>query len=180
MNNCKSCGAPLSHVDIKCNFCGTVILAEETAGELQIQELQKTLHKIEEDEAAKPVGKKVFEFFSENGKNPAVRKKIDAIMNSPMPSDPRRLLNFFIFCHGQASISVDLFDSNAKSIKAAWSAKAKIAHGQLKLMAFSDTEVLARIKEYEKIYRVTREIGLPVKVLLMLLLATSLVYLLIS
>lgn len=81
-----------------------------------------------------------------------MQAKLNAITTFAMPTDIESLLQFFMFCHGNASVHVSWDDEVGSLEKEAWTGKAKMAFGQLKFLGASNTNIIGRIQEYESIY----------------------------
>ena len=156
MSNCNVCGAPIEPLEIKCKFCGTAIKSESVNGASYISELKLLLQKIDDRERAKSGLQKtsdtVISIFQSSGRSPALISKLDAISTFAMPSDAETLMQFFMFCHGNASVKVDFGDESGKALKEAWTGKSKMAFGQLKILSSSNTKIATVVSEFEKIY----------------------------
>jgi hypothetical protein len=155
MNNCKICGAPRDPIDLNCKYCGTAFENKNITGETYIDALRTILEKIDEKESNKSAfhqaAEGVVSAFKKQ-RSPAMQAKLNAIATFAMPTDIESLLQFFMFCHGNASVHVSWDDEAGSLEKEAWTGKAKMAFGQLKFLGASNTSISGRMQEYESIY----------------------------
>lgn len=164
MNTCKICGAPRDPIELKCKYCGTAFTSEAVTGQSYIDALRTILSKIDEDEnkksAAQQAAEGVVAAFKSQ-KSPALQSKLNAISTFSMPADIDSLLQFFMFCHGNASVHIAWDDKSGSAEKEAWTGKAKMAFGQLKLLGSSNQTLMDRLKEYESFYGTNAKRKIP-------------------
>jgi len=155
MNTCKICSAPRDPIELKCKYCGTAFTNEAVTGQSYIDALRTILTNIDEKEGKKSASQQAAEgvvAIFKSGKSPAVQSKLNAISTFAMPADIDNLLQFFMFCHGNASINIGFNDEAGSVEKEAWIGKAKMAFGQLKLHGYSNQTLMNRLQEYESFY----------------------------
>ena len=183
MSLCTVCGAPRDPIELQCKYCKTAFTSDgSVVGGSYIEALRNILAKIDQEASSKGSTRNAADFFFSVMKgspvrSPALQAKLSAISTFAMPADTENLLQFFMFCHGNASIDIGWGDHAGEIEKEAWTGKARMAFGQLNLLSGANSEVGKRIQGYENLYGLTANKKLPPKVLVGLVVAISFILL---
>jgi len=155
---CRLCGAPHEPLKTSCDYCGTSYADAQLTGQSYISALQSMIHRIDSENNA-IVGNADWSDRDDIHEIWA-RRVASAISMFAMPTDVANLVQFFVFCHGNAQASGDI---HGEAIQLAWNGKAKMAFAQLQVFAYDRLELKALVDAYEVLYGANAKVPLTQK-----------------